>query len=233
MKKVYAGAGEVWLPDATVSYPTGGKLVGRHAGVVVAASTHMKAADTGIFKKMEEPELKDGTEWGHRVLAWAKKHVDPELLVPRTEWVSVTHNERVNDGHSIQTNRCFGTVGVTANGVFSAVAVANATLTKTATDSSLGTNAGDLTTNEFTTVGLSRATGTVGGFVAASALDGTGSNTVVKDFTVTGAGGTAVGSGLFDSTTVVGSFLYCEDNFSSSAVLVATDHLIVTWTVTF
>lgn len=146
-------------------------------------------------------------------------------------WSSITHNERVDKGAEIQSNRVFGySGGSTANGVFTAVAVASAALTKTKTDLSLGSASANVTTNEFTTIGLSRAAGTVGSYTAPSSLGAVFSQVVSKQFTASGSG-TAHGAGLFDSTTVSGSFLYVEDNFASTAVVVTSDTLTVTWTI--
>lgn len=150
-----------------------------------------------------------------------------------TIWSSISHNERVNRGSSIQANRVFGTVGTTAVGVFSAIAIASANITKTATDLGLGQATGGSTiTNEFSTIGLSRTAGTVQNLVAASTLGGTFSVDIYKSFSVTGTG-TAYGAGLFDSTTPTGSNLYVEDLFTtSSASLLSGDTLNVTITIT-
>ena len=148
-----------------------------------------------------------------------------------TLWASITHNERVDKGASLQVNADFGTVGSTPNGKFSVVAVASASLTKAKGDLSLGSTSANVTTNEFTTIGLSRATGTVQNYVAPASLGATYSVDVYKSFSVSGSG-TAYGAGLFDSTTVSGSNLYAEDNFGSTAVLISGDTLNVTATVT-
>lgn len=146
-------------------------------------------------------------------------------------WSSITHNERVDIGAAIQANRVFGTVGTTANGVLTAVAVASASLTKAAADKSLGSTSANVTTNEFTTIGLSRAAGTVSTYTAPASLGATFSQLVLKAFTASGSG-TAYGAGLFDQVTVASSNLYVEDNFSSTAVLVTSDTLTVNITVT-
>lgn len=147
-----------------------------------------------------------------------------------TIWASITHNERVDRGASIQVNDLFGTVGTAPNGVFASVAVASASLTKNKADLSLGSTSADVTTNEFTTIGLSRATGTVQNYGAPASLGATFSVDVYKSFSVSGSG-TAYGAGLFDSNTPSGSNLYAEDNFASSAVLISGDTLNVTATV--
>lgn len=140
---------------------------------------------------------------------------------------SITHNERVDDGAAEQDDLLFGAGGT----AFVAVAVASANLTKTKTDSSLGENAANGTTNEFTASGLSRAAGSLGTYTAPASLGATFSRVITKVFTATGSV-TAHGSGLFNSTTVSGSILYVEDNFSSTAVLVNNDTLTVNWTIT-
>ena len=154
------------------------------------------------------------------------------LLRLETLWSSITHNERVDRGSSIQANRVFGTVGVAAVGVLSAMAIANATLTKTKTDLGLGQATGGATiTNEYATIGLSRVAATIQNLTTPGALGGTFAVDAFKSFTLSG-GGTAFGAGLFDSATPTGSNLYCEDNFGTTAVLISGDTLNVTITVT-
>lgn len=142
-------------------------------------------------------------------------------------WHSISHNERVDKGAFIQDVQCFGT-NVTA---FLAVAVANAALSKAQTDLSLGVITNHATTNEFTGSGLTRATGSLGSYTAPASLGATFSRVITKTFTASGSV-TGKGSGLFNNTTVGSSDLYCEDNFSSDAVLVTSDTLTVNWTVT-
>jgi len=165
------------------------------------------------------------------------------VLIPiiggyETIWASVTHNERVNKGADQQALQVFGAgarpASPSATVYFNVIAVANATLTKDKADLSLGSTSANVTTNEFTASGLSRATATtpVGGdYTAPSTLGGTFSQIVKKTFTASGSV-TAYGAGIFDSTTVSGSNLYVEDNFSSTAVLVSSDTLAVTVTIT-
>lgn len=138
----------------------------------------------------------------------------------------VSHNERVDRGAVRQDLALFGSTSM----AFTAVAVASATLTKTKTDESLGSASANATTNEYTTIGLSRAAGSLGTYTAPASLGATFSRVISRAYTASG-GGTAYGSGLFDSVTVSGSFLYVEDNFGSTAVLVSGDQLTVTWTI--
>jgi len=159
------------------------------------------------------------------------------LMVPTLLWSSVTHNERVDAGADKQSRQVHGggasPAAPSATAYFNVVAVASATLTKAKGDQSLGSTSANVTTNEFTTIGLSRATATLGGgnYTAPSTLGGTFSQVITKTFTASGSG-TAYGAGIFDSTTVSGSILYVEDNFSSTAVLVTSDQLTVTVTIT-
>lgn len=165
------------------------------------------------------------------LLAPFKGLVDPRLFNTQVVWASVTPNERVDKGGDIQVNRVFGTVGTAPAGVIVSMAVAKTTYTTTThTDLSIGSGSANVSTNEFTTIGLSRATATVQNYVAASSLNGTYAVDLFKSFTASG-GGTAHGAAIFDSNTVSGSFLYCEDMFSSDAVVVSGDTLQVTWTV--
>lgn len=163
---------------------------------------------------------------------------DGLLLGFQTIWASVSHNERVDAGAAYQARQCFGGGGSpaapSATVYFNVIAVANGTLTKAKGDQSLGSTSANVTTNEYTTVGLSRATANspVGGdYTAPSTLGGQFSQVVSKTFTASGAGGTAYGAGIFNSTTVSGSILYVEDNFSSTAVLIAGDTLTVNATI--
>lgn len=150
---------------------------------------------------------------------------------------SITHNERVDAGAQEQAVQCFGGGGTPASPSATVypkvIAIASATLTKAKGDQSLGSTSANVTTNEFTTIGLSRvaAQTIVGGdYTAPSTLGGTFAQLLKKTFTFSGSG-TAKGSGVFDSTTVSGSILYVEDNFSSDAVGVSGDTLAVTWTI--
>lgn len=224
--------GRIWVPNITVSYPGSGRCQPKHQGIVVA-STMRPLWSIDSIKAPEASQLRDGRAWHRKIAEYLRPLIDPSRFVTECVWASVTHNERVDRGASIQHYRVFGTVGQAANGVFTAVAVASATLTKTKTDLSLGAAGSGVTTNEFTTIGLSRAAGTHQNLGSApGALDGTQASDVYKSFAVTGSG-TAYGAGLFDSTTVAGSNLYVEDNFGSSAVLVNGDTLNVTYTNTF
>lgn len=222
-------AGRIVLPNPSISIP-GRPTMPRFAGVVVAEHRKPKWSLQGLLAL---PEIRNPFPSSRAVveeqLRPYRKELDPRLFDMELVMVSITPNERVNDGGGHNVNRIFGTVGA-SNGVGNIVAVATTGFTtKTATDSSIGVNAADLTTNEFTTVGLSRAAGTVQNYVAATTLNGTYAVDVVKTFTASGSG-TAHGAALFDSATVVGSILLCEDIFGADAVMVSGDTLTVTWT---
>lgn len=159
------------------------------------------------------------------------------LLGYETLWASVSHNERVDAGASYQSRQVHGggasPAAPSASVYFNVIAVANASLTKAKGDQSLGSTSSGVTTNEFTGTGLARATADspVGGdYTAPSSLGGTFAQIIKKTFTASGSA-TATGAGVFNSTTVAGSILYVEDNFSSNAVLVSGDTLTVTWTI--
>jgi len=141
-------------------------------------------------------------------------------------WQSITHNERVNQGAVRQDLALFGSTSM----AFTTVALASATLTKTATDLSLGSGTTGVTTNEFTTLGLARAAGALGTYTAPSTLGGQFTRLISKTFTATG-NATVYGSGLFDSVTVASSQIYVEDNFSSTAIMVNQDQVTATWTI--
>ncbi|MBK9711543.1 MAG: hypothetical protein IPO81_09505 [Kouleothrix sp.] len=82
-------------------------------------------------------------------------------------WASITHNERVDAGAQKQALQTFGGGGTpgapSATVYFNVIAHASATLTKTKTDQSLGSASSGVTTNEFTTIGMSRAAATLVG----------------------------------------------------------------------
>ncbi len=187
--------------------------------------------EVGIFvAKQKRPRVIDTVERNGVLI--------PIISGYETIWASITHNERVNKGADKQALQVFGAgaspASPSATVYFNVLAVANGTLTKDKADLSLGSTSANVTTNEFTASGLSRATGTtpVGGdYTAPSTLGGTFSQLVKKTFTATGSV-TAYGGGIFDSTTVSGSNLYVEDNFSSTAVLVNGDTLAITVTIT-
>lgn len=226
---IVPGVGRVVLPNPSLSVP-GMPTRPRFAGVVTMRQHRPKWSSRGILSL---PEVRNPFPSSQAVvekmLRPYRQELDPKLFDMELVEYSVTPNERVNDGGGHNANRIFGTVGA-SNGVGNVVAVATTGFTtKTATDSSIGVNAADLTTNEFTTIGLSRAVGTVQNFVAETTLNGTYSADVVKLFTASGSG-TAHGSGLYDSATVVGSIMLAEDIFGADAILVTADTLTVTWT---
>jgi hypothetical protein len=227
---VHPELGRIFLPNPSISLPDG-VTKPKFAGVVIATQRRPLWSIKGAIPALPSIERPwpSARQVVDSLLEPFRGLVDPNLFNTQVLWASVTHNERVNDGGGHNASRIFGTVG-SANGVGNVVAVATTGFTaKTATDSSIGVDAGGQTTNEFTTIGLSRAVGTVQNYVAASTLNGTYATDIVKTFTASG-GGTAHGSALFDSTTVAGSIMLCEDIFSSDAVLVSADTLAITWT---
>lgn len=135
-------------------------------------------------------------------------------------WADVSHNERTDAGAVSQDALVFGS-GTTR---FTIVAIASAALTKTKTDLSMGTITSGVTTNEFTTLGLSRVAGSLGTYTAPASLGAQFTRRITKTHTASG-GATAQGAALFDSATVGGSNMYIEDNYASTAVLVNLDTL--------
>lgn len=151
-------------------------------------------------------------------------------------WESIVHNERVDAGAAKQAGQLHGGGSTPATpdatNYFRHIAVANAALTIAKGDQSLGSASSGVTTNEFTTIGLSRATADtpVGGdYTAPSSLGSQFAQVIKKTFTASGSG-TAHGAGLFDRNAAASSILYGEANFSSTAVLVSSDTLTVTIT---
>lgn len=165
-------------------------------------------------------------------ILFAKQRRAGELV-----WASLSHNERVDAGANQQAKQVFG--GGSSPAAPSAtlypkvIAVANASLTLAKGDQSLGSVTASVTTSEFTTIGLSRVAAVspvAGDYTAPATLGGQMTQLLAKLFTASGSG-TAYGSGIFDSTTVSGSILYAEGNFSSTAVLVSADTLTISWSI--
>lgn len=160
-----------------------------------------------IFSKQHRPVFDDG------MLRYM------ELI-----WASSDHNERVDEGAVIQDLACFTGGSITA---FINIAIANASITVAHGDLSLGSASPSVTTNEFTTLGLSRAAGTLGTYTAPASLGATFSRVISKLMTATGAA-TAYGAGLFDSATPSGSHLYVELLYSNGTATLATSDTITT-----
>lgn len=208
------------------------------------------AAPTAVGRSISRPGAATKKAHGEIGVFVAKQHrarvVDVVerngVLIPIIEaydliWASITHNERVDAGAQKQALQTFGGGGSpgapSATAYFNVIALASASLTKAKGDQSLGSTSSGVTTNEFTTIGLSRAAATLAGgnYTAPSSLGGTFSQVISKLFTASGSG-TVYGAGIFDSTTVAASVLYVEDNFGSTAVMVSGDTLTVSATIT-
>lgn len=151
-------------------------------------------------------------------------------------WTGVFHNERVDAGAAKQAGQLHGggstPAAPDATNYFRVIALANASLTIAKGDQSLGSGSAGVTTNEFTTLGLSRANATapVGGdYTLPGALGGQFAQILRMTATATG-NATVFGAGVFDRTTVATSILYGEGNFASQAVMVNQDQLTTTVT---
>ena len=166
------------------------------------------------------------------ILNIPKEEWTPKDYVNETVWASILHNNRVAAGGQITMHRILGSTTLTSLGVFTAVACASTSFTTTNTDLSIGTITASVTTNEFTTIGCSRAAAdTVSATTGLATTNAVASVNVVKTFTISGAGGTVYGAALFDQVVVAGSHLYVEALFGTSAVVISGDSLQVTWTV--
>lgn len=174
-----------------------------------------------------------GAKPGEYGLFLSKQHrpvrrEDGLLLRHEMIWTSFDHNERVDEGAVIQDAACFTGGSINA---FINIAIASASITVAHGDLSLGSASANATTNEFTTIGLSRAAGSLGSYTAPVSLGAQFSRIISKLMTASGSG-TAYGAGLFDSATVVGSHLYVELLYSNgSAVLVTSDTITTTATI--
>lgn len=205
--------GRLWTPRSLHRSTSMPKLPTRRANL----------GELGIFVAKQHRAIFDG---------------DGRLIRMEPIWIDVSANERVDAGASYQARQVIGggasPAAPSASAYFNVIAVASATLTKAKGDQSLGSTTASVTTNEFTTIGLARAAAaaSVGGdFTPPSSLGGTFSQIIRKLFTATGTG-TAYGAALLNSTTVSGSIMYVEDNFGTSASLIANDTLTVEITIT-
>jgi len=95
---------------------------------------------------------------------------------------------------------------------------------------SLGTNTGQVTTNEITTGGLAR-TGAAG-LDTRTHTAGTNTSTLEETF-VASAGHTAVQlTGLFNNTVASATSIMAHENTFTATTLASGDELRVTWTIT-
>lgn len=220
--------GRVWVPNTSISF-RGQTVKVKPTNFVVTTLRRPRWSIEGLFKlpHVQHP-FPSARAVLQELLAPFIREIDPKKFLSEVIWASVMHNERVQDGGDHNVNRTFGTVG-DSNAVGSIVAVADTSMTVLNTHQSINSTSQGVTTSEFTTIGLSRATGTVQNYTAPASLNATYSVDVYKSFSVSGSG-TATGAALFDQITVAGSRMLCEDNFSSSAVVESGDTLNVTWT---
>lgn len=136
--------------------------------------------------------------------------------------LSHAFNARVNKGGDLIASLI---TGAAQNSITSPlppkyVALSTATLTPSATDTTLA--------SESVASGLIRALGTQGSYVAPTVLDGAASYAVTKTFT-SGVSATILSCALFDAVT--SGNLFVEGNLAASAVLASGDQLTITWTV--
>jgi len=156
------------------------------------------------------------------------RQLDPTLFGGDIIWASITHNDRVQDGGDHNVNRIFGTVGA-SNAAATFLALASAAVTAANTHASIMSDTQGVTTSEHTTGGLTRVAGTVQNYTAPASLDAVFDVDLYKSYSVT-ASLTAYGAAIFDQLVVAGSWMLCEDAFSSNAVVENGDTLNVTYT---
>lgn len=223
---------KLWVPERSLSLPER-SIIPKKRDIYVTLLFRPRWSQKGLFKLPDVPNPTNPQRQIEEFLNPFRKDFDPDVFKSDLVWADIGHNERVDKGGDINITRLFGAASgaSTAAGVLTAMAIASASLTVAHADLSLGSGSANATTNEFTTIGLSRAAATVQNYVATTTLDATVSVDLFKSFSVSGSG-TAYGAGVFDSTTVSGSFLFIEKNFSSSAVVVNGDTLQVTITIT-
>lgn len=220
--------GSFWLPERSLSLPERA-IIPQKRDIFVSVQFRPKWSSEGLIKLplgLTPPQIQE-------YLNPFRKDIDPVKFKDEPIWMDIGHNERVDKGGDINITRLFGAVSgaSTAAAVLASMAIASASLTVAHGDLSLGSGSANVTTNEFTTIGLSRVTATIQNYVATTTLDATVSVDLFKSFSVSGTG-TAYGAGLFDSNTVSGSFLFVEKNFATSASVINGDTLQVTITIT-
>lgn len=226
--------GRLWLPERSLSYAERA-VVPVKRDIFVTLQYRLRGHINGHLPAL--PTILNPTNPQKQVeelLNPFRRDIDPEDLKRQLIWADVGANERVDKGGDINITRLFGAASgaSTAAGVLTAMAIASSSITVAHADLSLGSGSANATTNEFTTIGLSRAAATVQNYVATTTLDATVSVDLFKSFSVSGTG-TAYGAGIFDSTTVSGSFLFVEKLFAtSSASVINGDTLQVTITIT-
>lgn len=224
--------GKLWIPERSLSLPERA-IIPQKRDIFVTLQFRPKWSSKYGLKLPDIPHPYAPRQQIEQLLNPFLRDLPPDALKEELIWHDVGHNERVDKGGDINITRLFGAVSgaSTAAGVLTALAIASASLTVAHGDLSLGSGSANVTTNEFTTIGLSRTAATVQNYVATTTLDATVSVDLFKSFSVSGSG-TAYGAGLFDSTTVSGSFLFVEKNFGTSAAVISGDTLQVTITIT-
>ena len=248
--------GKIFVPElsAVTIGPSGRSKTPKHIGVVSYAVRHtddegkrlLNQAGYGVglanydglaAKWHDSPELRE-----------LFPTVDLFLLAVRTGLTQrmYAHNERVQNGARMLAKGFWGassspqvsTVGVPSYVALNSASTFNSTNFSFAhnnADLSLGagtssTGAG-VTTNEYTTAGLSRALGTVGSYTdPASALDGVFTLTVTKTFTCSSGPQNVYGTGLFDESSTATCNLFAEAYFAT-ATLQTSDTLALTWNI--
>lgn len=232
LDKTHPELGKLWVPERSLSLP-GGPAKQQKRDIFVTLNFRPRWSSKYGVKLPEIANPFSPERQIRELLNPFLKDLPPDALITDPTFLDIGHNERVDKGGDINITRLFGAVSgaSTAAAALIAMAIASASLTVAHADLSLGSASANVTTNEFSTIGLSRASATVQNYVPTTTLDATVSVDLFKSFSVTGTG-TAFGAGLFDSTTPSGSFLFVEKNFATSASVINGDTLQVTITIT-
>jgi len=228
MQKVYQDVGRVFIPERSISIP-GRPARRKPSNIVVATLRRPRWNIEGAFKL---PHFEHATPKTRRTIReliedYASK-LDPALFMGELIWASISHNDRVQDGGDHNVNRIFGTVGA-SNAAATFLAISNLAVVAVVSHASIMSDTQGLTTNEFTTIGLTRVAGTVQNYTAPATLDAVFDVDLYKSYSITGSG-TAKGAAIFDQLVAAGSWMLCEDPFTSDAVVENGDTLNVTYT---
>lgn len=234
------------IPQATVSFPSGGACRPRHTGIIVATLARTKLSQRGMLYDVKDITHPTDYDKAHQ-LDHLVGEFAPELWKRDLIWASVSHNERVDKGAAGQLFRTLSS-GLTTSPAFAVpagsigfriIALANTNPAAAASHLSLYTTTVSNQANEYSTNGLGgsprQLTGlSIGTYTnAGAAANETASAQESIAFTCSAGTQTVFGAGIFDSETVAASNLYAEGTFAEGPTSVTTnDVLTVTWTVT-
>lgn len=210
--------GKILIPNAVISYPTGGKTVSKYTGVVAFTQSKLAGVEKGLYRPEEIDAHRD--------------EIDPALLEPVLVQASITHNQRTVIGSRWQYFRMFGFGTLTATPAVATYLALGSTSSNWANASGhLGLNSNANTTGAELTTGYSyhRTTGANAGTTAATGLDALFTVSISTSWTATGDSTVQI-VGIFDAANLSSSNLFAEATVSTATVA-NTDTVTLTWTI--